>query len=327
MFESWLSVLSAAATVFTVVSLGMVARGTGILNKEADESFLKLVIRVMVPCLIFSVVTGKQDIFEDAANLWMPPVVGFLSIALGLAGGWAVSRLGKSVTGLETVEQRRTFAFCVGIYNYGYLAIPLVDMLFGSSNLAMLFLHNMGVEIAFWTIGIVVITGHFDRSSWRRVINPPSLTIFFALICNAFHLTGYFPVFLTRSIDWVGQAAIPVSMIFIGASITDELEASARGWRNGNGLKVMGWAVALRLGLIPLGMILVAWCFGPSVELRNVVSVEAAMPSAVFSIVMARHYGGHAPTAVRIVLLTSLVCLATIPIWLYVGKIILGTGG
>jgi predicted permease len=37
------------------------------------------------------------------------------------------------------------------------------------------------------------------------------------------------------------------------------------------------------------------------------------MPSAVFSIMIARHYGGHAPTAVQCVIATTLVSIITTP--------------
>ena len=324
MFESWLSALSAALTVFTVVSLGVAARWFGVLTKESDESLLKLVIRVMLPCLIFSVITGRQDIFVNTSDLLLPPVVGFCSIALGLFLAGVFASFGPKITGLQTVEQRRTFAFTVGIFNYGYLAIPLLTMLYDESALAVLFLHNMGVEIAFWTIGIIVITGQMDRRWWRHVINPPSITILVSLVLGSLGVTEYFPNFFNQSVKWVGDATIPVAMIIVGASIADELEASTRGLHWRDGFKQLFWAVGLRLGLIPLGMLMIGWLIGPSEGLKSVISVEAAMPSAVFSIVIARHYGGDPPTAVRIVLVTSLLSLATIPLWLFIGRMVLG---
>jgi hypothetical protein len=50
-----------------------------------------------------------------------------------------------------------------------------------------------------------------------------------------------------------------------------------------------------------------------------VIVLEAAMPAAVFPIVMARHYGGDAATALRVVFSTSLVSLLTIPLWIRFG--------
>jgi len=51
-----------------------------------------------------------------------------------------------------------------------------------------------------------------------------------------------------------------------------------------------------------------------TVELKRVLVVQAAMPSAVFTIVVARHYGGHAPTAVQVVLATTVASLLSAPL-------------
>jgi predicted permease len=48
------------------------------------------------------------------------------------------------------------------------------------------------------------------------------------------------------------------------------------------------------------------------------------MPAAVFPIILARQYGGDPATAVRVVVVTSLGGLVTIPLWLQAGLSWLG---
>ncbi len=48
------------------------------------------------------------------------------------------------------------------------------------------------------------------------------------------------------------------------------------------------------------------------------------MPAAVFPIVMARHYQGDPATAMRVVISTSVVGLATIPLWIRLGMKFVG---
>jgi predicted permease len=71
--------------------------------------------------------------------------------------------------------------------------------------------------------------------------------------------------------------------------------------------------------LLPLSFLVVAKHLPASAELKHVLVLQAAMPSAVFPIVMARHFGGDPPTALRVVLSTSLVGLVTIPLWVRFG--------
>jgi hypothetical protein len=49
--------------------------------------------------------------------------------------------------------------------------------------------------------------------------------------------------------------------------------------------------------------------------LKRVLMVQAAMPTAMVPVIIARLYGGHPWTAVQIALGTTLVGILTIPLW------------
>jgi predicted permease len=83
--------------------------------------------------------------------------------------------------------------------------------------------------------------------------------------------------------------------------------------------KVTPLSCALRLGLIPLGMLGLAVVLPIPAELKGVLVVQAAMPAGILPIVIARHYGGRPVTAVQVVLGTTIVGLFTVPLWLRVG--------
>ena len=77
-------------------------------------------------------------------------------------------------------------------------------------------------------------------------------------------------------------------------------------------LGVSAWGYPAAWALLPLPL-----------ELRRVLVLQAAMPAAMFPVVMAKYYGGDPATAVRIVLATSLAALLTIPLWLGFGLALL----
>jgi predicted permease len=55
------------------------------------------------------------------------------------------------------------------------------------------------------------------------------------------------------------------------------------------------------------------------VEFKRVLLVQAAMPTAMTSVILARMYGGHPKTAVQIVFGTTALGLFVIPLWLRAG--------
>ncbi|NQT14752.1 MAG: AEC family transporter, partial [Planctomycetes bacterium] len=113
-------------------------------------------------------------------------------------------------------------------------------------------------------------------------------------------------------------------LMLVGASIADQSQARVRDTRRRDTAKVIAWACLLRLGLLPVAFLLVAALLPASQELKRVIVVEAAMPSAMFAVLLARRYSGDPATALRAVLSTSILSLVTIPLWILAGVALLG---
>jgi predicted permease len=76
--------------------------------------------------------------------------------------------------------------------------------------------------------------------------------------------------------------------------------------------------------LLPVGFLLFARFLPCPVELKRVIVIEGAMPAAMISLWLARYYGGHPLTAVRVVVGTTVVGLAVIPLWISLGRWFVG---
>jgi len=304
------TVLSAVVPVFGLAVVGLVIRKLNWLTEEADQSLLRVNINLLLPCLILDTALGNPALGR-LSNLLIAPVVGFGTVAFGLA----VARAWRQLHGLKDAKAERTFVVTVGIYNYGYVPLPLAWLLFGGETAGVLFVHNVGAETAIWTLGVMLLSGAGVGRDWRNIVNPPLIAITLAVLLNALGLPAHLPTALLTALHWLGQCAIPMALIIIGAVIADHLHEfhSASGWR------VIGAAVLLRIGILPIFFLLLARFLPASVELKRVIVLEAAMPAAVFPIVMSRHYQGDPPTALRVVIGTSVVGLITIPLWIRFG--------
>ena len=81
-----LTVLSAVLPVFLITFLGYQFRRINWLTRDADDSLMKVAMNVLLPCLAFSKISGNEAI-RQPENVWLPPVIGFFSIAIGMASG------------------------------------------------------------------------------------------------------------------------------------------------------------------------------------------------------------------------------------------------
>lgn len=309
----FMTVLSAVVPVLGIAVLGLGVRKMGWLTEEADHSLLRLNINLLFPCLILDAALGNQAL-SRVHNLVLPPLVGFGTVALGMALAAGFRGLAR----LESAPARRTFAVTVGIYNYGYVPLPLALMLYGEETAGVLFVHNVGVELAMWTLGVMVFTGGTVRD-WRKLVNAPLFAIVLAVAINWLGLSEHVPGVIRSTMKWLGQCAIPMSLILIGAVVADYMGQ----FREGGGRQIFV-AVALRILILPVLFLLLARYLPATVELKRVMVLEAAMPAAVFPIIMSRHYGGDPPTALRVVIGTSLVGLLTIPLWIRFGSEFVG---
>ncbi|MDR3406799.1 MAG: AEC family transporter [Chthoniobacter sp.] len=308
--SEYLPLLAAVAPVFVVIAVGWLIRRIGWLNEEADASLLRVIVNLLYPCLILDTILGNRAL-EKAGNVLLAPVVGFTTVVLG----YAVSYFAGPLFGATDPRQRRTFSFTTGLYNYGYLALPIAQTRFGSETSGVLFIHNLGVEVALWTVGIMVISGAAHGGGWRKILNGPVL----AILCAAgLHFAGartWMPGVALTAIHNLGGTAIPLGLILTGATFADQMRNLATGSR---GLTTLG-ACLLRLGVLPLAMLALACWLPCPIELRRVIVIQAAMPCGMIPVILAKHYGGDPAAALRIILYTSAFGLLTIPFWLQLG--------
>ncbi|NDB77786.1 MAG: hypothetical protein EB141_19445 [Verrucomicrobia bacterium] len=165
-------VLSAVLPVLLIAVAGVALRKLDWLTEEADHSLLRVTINLLVPAFIFDKVLGNPALHRTE-NLFLPPLVGFVTVALGIGASWLALRLaglGRDATG-------RTFAFSSGLYNYGYVPLPLAISLFNRETVGVLIVHNLGTEIAFWLLGTIVFAHAANEPLWKKILSPPLIAI------------------------------------------------------------------------------------------------------------------------------------------------------
>jgi malate permease and related proteins len=307
---TYLQLLLLVLPVFGVIAVGAIVRRVHWIEGEAETSLIRLAVNVCYPCLIFESVAGNTAL-RSPGNLLLPPLVGFGLTFVGIRAGLLVAR----AIGLHVGTGLRTFALAVGITNYGYLPLPIMDAMWGQQSVGVLLVHNVGVEAALWTVGLLVLSGESLRAGWRRLVSPIMITLLLAVACNLTGLTPLLPKVVMDTIHALAVCGIPLGLVMTGVSLASFLDEP----RHLFDAKIATAAAALRLGVLPIAFILLAKFLPCSIELKRVILVQAAMPTAMVSVIIARLYGGHPRTAVQIVIGTTVLGIFVIPLWLRVG--------
>jgi malate permease and related proteins len=303
--------------VFALIAVGVALRRFHWVEGAAEASLIRLVVYVCMPCLVFETVVGNGSL-RDPGNLLLPPLAGFVSTVAGFGVAYLAARsigLGKG-TGL------RTFAVSAGICNYSYLPLPIVGAIWGERAQGLVLVHNLGVDTALWSVGLIILTGASAREGWRRLISPVLVTLLVAVAINVTGSSPHVPGFVGSMAHSLGICTVPIGLLMTGVSLADYLDEPSRLLHRNIALA----ACVVRLLIMPALMLCFARLLPCSVELKRVLVVEAAMPAAVFPIIMARHYGGQPLTAVQVVLATTAAGLVACPLWIRAGLAWVGVG-
>lgn len=308
------------------MAIGATARWLGWLSAASDRSLAVMIANVLLPALFLDRITSAGRSIGDPTGVvpgmmdtLVPPLVGFGCTSLGFLIALLLVRTIGPFFGLRDSMVQQTFAFTVGIANYGYIPLPLAEQFFPEAVVPLL-LHNVGVDIAMWSLGILIISGDI-RNGWKRVLySPPLWAMLVAVTIQQLGFAPFLPNSLMKAAASLGQCAIPVGLMLSGAIIVDHWKDVQ--WKNA--IPTLTLAFGIRLLVLPMVFLSIAKFIRLPDHLDEVLLLQAAMPAASFPIIIAKLYHGDLPTALRVVVGTSIISLITIPIWIVVGKQFLG---
>ncbi len=295
------AVIASVLPVYLLIVAGAVLRKTGILRPHHDEGIMRVVFTVMLPCFILDKILGNEVLRSGGVIVWAIGL-GFCLMAAGIAIGWMVGRL----MGLERGTGMRTFALASGCQNYGFTAIPVVEILWGGGALALLFAHNIGVEIMIWTVGVLIMSG--ERGiSWSKLLNGPVIASTLGILLVVLGIDDKITGPPRVAMSTIGIGAFPLAILITGCSMMDLVGSERPNW------KIIVGSALVRLALAPFVILCAAKYLPIATELKQVLLVQAAMPSALVPILLARIYGGRPVVAVQVVIGTTALSLLTLP--------------
>lgn len=301
---SYFTILSATLPVFLVMGIGFGFHRRGWLGEEIEIGVMKLGLNLLFPCFILTLVPGNPALKTLAPAVWAIGL-GFVLVVAGIFIALLVGKAGRMRRG----EGLRTFAISAGIQNYGFLTLPIVVELFPDNPgpAGLVFVHGIGVEIAMWTVGLSVMSG---KAGVKSILNGPFIAVVLALFLNYTGLFAFVPGIVATTMEMLGRCAVPMAVFIIGATIGRYF---VRGIFQ-DAFRVSALSVLVRLGLVSCVILAAAKFLPIPSDLQRLLVVQAAMPSAIFPIVLARLFGGQPQVAIQVVLSNSMVGIVTAPL-------------
>jgi len=309
---SILSIFTAIVPVVITTGLGYFFRKKNWVDQSVQVGLMRLVVNVFTPALVVDRVLGNS-LLKDFPVVWKVCAAGFLSVTLGMFVALFCARF----FGIRDALRKRAFGYCCGIYNYGYIALPICMALCPPDTVGVMLLFNSTIEVAVWSIGVAVVSGKLRPAELlKSIVNPIFFAMIFCLACNFSGFSQHVPAWVFGTAKSLGACMIPCGILLVGTA----LPVLMNGFRLRDDPLVSVGALSMRLFLIPVMMVAAA-LFVPAIpqDLRYILIIQAGMPTAMLPIVVVQLYGGDARLALRIVLSTSAACIVTLPFWIKTG--------
>ena len=305
--DIFLRSISGILVILGMILVGFVIGEKGWFDDKSRGLLAKLVTQVALPCYMLYTITQR---FTAADLLKMLPALRFPALSMVILLGIATG-----VARIFAVRQDRRGLFISMFFNSNtiFVGLPINQALFGDASIPYVLIYYMCNTTFFWTLGTYLIQrdgegeAQFDlKTSLKKVFSPPLMGFLLGLVLVMLQIK--LPAFLASDLQYLGNLTTPLSMIFIGLSVSHV------------GVKQL--VLGKEQLLILLGRFLVApllmasivyWVPLPSL-MKQVFIIQSAMPVMTNAPVVARLYGADSDYAAVMVTESTLATMVVIPI-------------
>lgn len=300
---------------FALLTTGYICKKMKIIDDGMNRSINGFIINVAYPCLILGRI-GSLEMTDGIFGNFILALIFYtgLFIPYGLYA-YGYSKLRKFPE-----EDRGVVEFAMISPNNGFMGFPIAITFFGEVGLLYMIACNLALNLMFFSYGIHLMTRSEKGSKTsvkalllsvlKLIINPKiGSAVLGLIICeNGIDL----PEILAEYLNMVGGIATPLAMIFIGSTLTGS-----------SLIKILKSRVILeitisKLFILPALTLCVVYFIPIDPLIKAILVLSSAMPCATTLPIFAQQYGKNESLASESLFLSTIVSLASIPLWIAV---------
>lgn len=306
-----MEILTALLKIFILMAPGFLLKKRNIVNTVQTDGIASIITKVTYPCLVINAMQMEYS-SQVLANC---PYI-FVIYAGVMLTAFLLSKAACRLTALSEARARLlTFMLIFG--NTGFIGLPVLNGLFGAEAVFYGAICDATCDVFLFTFGITILRSAAARDSnastrgigqiLKDLFNPCTIGVIIGLV---FYVTGTrLPQVLGEPVALLGSATTPLAMFMIGAQLAGIRPRSLFSDKH------IYLGSFLKLLVMPAAALLLSHLFiGSGSLLSAVIVIEASMPAAAAMGIFTQQFGGDVEFAAKGVLMTTLLCILTIPL-------------
>ncbi len=301
------TIFNQTIVMFILIITGIICFKTGIITKNGNKELSKLVLSVVNPIVIFMAYYQQNYDSQLVKNLLLSFGLSILSFGVLIAGAYILIPAKTANSEIERFSS---------IYsNCGFMGIPLIQALCGSTGVFYLTAYLTVFNFLIWTHGIILLSGERNFKNVLKVLySPVILSIVLGIIM--FFLQIKIPSVLSGSLGFIANLNTPLAMIVSGVTMadTDIIQLIKK--------KRIYYTSFLKLFLFPAVLVII-FALIPNIDsvVRMTIIIAASAPSAAMCTLQCIRLGKDSLYASEIFAFTTVISIVSLPFIVQFDKI------
>jgi len=295
LMDTSMIILRQTAIMFIYMAIGWGMFRGKLVSKEGSQAMAHLLLYVVLPCVIVRSFCIKYT--SEHQSIVVIAMIGALVV---LISSIAISFL--------MFRKRPIDQFGAAFSNAGFMGIPLISAALGESAIVHIAAMVALLNALQWTYGQMVLTGDKKAMSLKAAATSP-VVLALAIGLGVFFLRIPVPDIVLTCMGNLAQLNAPVAMIILGVYLGEvklsEIFLDIRAWQ----------CSFVRLLVIPLiTIVCLKLLFPGHPELSQALLIAAIAPVGSNVAVYARKLNKDYQYAVKLVCLSTLLSVVTMPV-------------
>lgn len=293
-------------TLFFIMSVGYILTKISLISEKGVKDMTTILLYVVTPSIIIH--SFQLELTDSRVDMLRIAVISCFSIFIFAI---VTSEIFFRDRFFKTKEQSKVVRFSTVYSNAGFMGLPLLEAVLGQEGLFMGSIFVAIFNIFVWTHGIMLYSKRdVNTPMYRALLNPNLIAIAFGIVLFIFPI--HIPRPVDRGIYFLSTLNTPLAMIVIGNRIAGiklkELYYGAAIW-----IAILARNIAMPLLL----MFALHFSGVKGITLLGCI-LPVACPTAGNTVLFAEMFGSDSFFAARLMTLSTLLSLLTIPLIVYI---------
>ena len=284
---------------------GFLSRKTNITKAEHLPSISAILVYVCSPCMIVASFLDTERSWSNIGNIML-----FFAVSLAIQAILTFVLYSIFRKKFEDAKYRMlTVSF--GLGNAGFFGIPIIEALLPGHPEVACFacVYIVGMNMITFTLGAYCLTGDKKRMEFKKAfLNPSFISLVVAIVLFALNVKSIMPDMLLDAMRLLKSTTTPLCMIILGirlASVSFKKLFT----------RVYVYIICVcKLLLFPFICLGIVYLLPFDPVFKAAMFILGGTPCASVMLNLAEMYEGETELAANCVLLSTLLCVFTIPI-------------